>query len=182
MSHCMNLWYGHREPVSSMPLICVISRKRNLMRRGNSPATAAQGPAELTTKWKSSSCEWEVTVIFSPLRGPTSVDAAGLTQWRWLQHIYHRVPFNSGLPSGVSQSPWVEFLHLQSFFSHSPQIHHTSPPECPRHSRYSYKTLFSYPSCHRHFTLTRSTRIGLKLVMNNWLSLQNLESWDVSQT
>lgn len=51
--------------------------------------------------------------------------------------------------------------------------------ESPRCSRYSYKTI--HPSCHWHFTLTRSTEGWLKWVLSQWLSVQSFQSWDVSQ-
>lgn len=106
----------------------------------------------------------------------TRVDAAGLTQWPVLQHIYHQVPVNSGLES--HRAPEWNFC-IYSNFPHFSQLHHMFLTESPRCSRYSYKTI--HPSCHWHFTLTRSTEGWLKWVLSQCLSVQSFQSWDVSQ-
>ncbi len=128
----------------------------------------------------SSSCESEVTVIF-PLYGASEHWCSRPhTMALVAAHISSIPPVTVACPVESHRAPKWNFC-IYNHFPHFSQMHHTSLPESPRQSRYSYKTSFSYPSCCGHFTRTRSTRIGLKLVMNHWLSLQNLEPLDVSQ-
>ena len=124
----------------------------NLVGEGNGLARAPLGtcwaPKEMKFLCNENQCRHP---FLSVCVAHTGIDAVGLTHWPQRCHIYHRVPLNSGLPTGVSQSPTAECLHLQS-------THHTSPQNSPRHARYSYKTLPPYPPCHQHLTQTKNSK------------------------
>lgn len=88
------------------------------------------------------------------------VDAAGLTLRPLLQDIYHQVPFyNIGLPGGVSLSPSVEFLHLQSFSTISLKC---TTPQSKKPRDTFYKTLRCCPPLAIHVIAAGAARTRLK--------------------
>ena len=127
----------------------------------------------------SASCEWEVTVIFPFYRANE----------HWCSRASHNGPSCS---TYIIKSPWTVACPVESpgasewtfciynHFPHFSQMHHTSLPESPRHSRYSYKTSFYNMSSTFHANQEHQDWAQLSYEPLGFLG-KNLESLDVSQ-